>query len=53
MARIPSLGKMHNIRINDAAYFLVQKKIIESREKGSTISSVEIVSNLILNTQRI
>ena len=53
MARTPSLGKLHNIRVNDAAYFLVQKKIIESREKGSTLSVVEIVSNLIINTQRI
>ena len=53
MAKIPSIGKPHNIRVNDAAYFLVQKKIIEAREKGSTLSAVEIVSNLILNTQRI
>lgn len=53
MARIPSLRKLHSIRVNDAAYFLVQKKIIEARENGSTISVVEIVSNLILDTQRI
>jgi hypothetical protein len=53
MAKIPALGKPHNIRVNDAAYFLVQKKIIDAREKGSTLSPVEIVSNLILNTQRI
>ena len=53
MAKIPSLGKPHNIRVNDAAYFLVQKKIIDAREKVSTLSPVEIVSNLILNTQRI
>ena len=53
MPRTPSLGKLHSIRANDAAYFLVQKKIIEAREKGSTLSAVEIVSNLILNTQRI
>ena len=53
MARIPSIGKYHNIRVNDAAYFLVQKKIIEEREKGSTLSVVEIVSNIILNTQSI
>ena len=26
MAKIPSIGKPHNIRVNDAAYFLVQKK---------------------------
>ena len=26
MPRTPSLGKLHNIRVNDAAYFLVQKK---------------------------
>lgn len=53
MAKIVSLGKPHNIRVNDAAYFLVQKKIIDAREKGSTLSPVEIVSKLILNTQRI
>ena len=53
MARIPSIGKYHNIRVNDAAYFLVQKIIIEAREKGSTLSAVEIVSNLIISTQRI
>lgn len=53
MPRIPQLGKPHNIRVNDAAYFLVQKKIIEAREKGSVLTPVEIVSNLILNTQRI
>lgn len=53
MAKIPALGVPHNIRVNDAAYFLVQKRIIEAREKGSTLSHVEIVSNLILNTQRI
>jgi hypothetical protein len=52
MAKI-SFGKPHNIRVNDAAYFLVQKKIIDAREKGSSLSSIEIVSNLILNTQRI
>jgi hypothetical protein len=53
MAKIPSIGKPHNIRVNDAAYFLVQKKIIDAREKGSVLSPIEIVSNLILNTQRI
>ncbi|WP_298767591.1 hypothetical protein [uncultured Fibrobacter sp.] len=53
MAKIPQLGKPHNIRVNDAAYFLVQKKIIEAREKGSVLTPVEIVSNLILNNQRI
>lgn len=26
MAKIPQLGRPHNIRVNDAAYFLVQKK---------------------------
>ena len=31
MARTPSIGKLHSIRVNDAAYFLVQKKIIEER----------------------
>lgn len=53
MAKIITLGKPHNIRVNDAAYFLVQKKIIEAREKGSVLTPVEIVSNLILNNQRI
>lgn len=53
MGRTPSLGKLHSIRVNDAAYFIVQKKIIEAREKGSILSVVEIVSNLIINTQRI
>lgn len=53
MAKIPSFGKQHNIRVNDAAYFFVQKKIIEAREKGSVLTTVEIVSNLILNNQRI
>ena len=53
MAKIVSLGKPHNIRVNDAAYFLVQKRIIEARENGSVMTPVEIVSNLILNTQRI
>lgn len=53
MARTPSIGKLHNIRVNYEAYFLVQKKIIEAREKGSILSCVEIVSNLILNTQMI
>jgi hypothetical protein len=53
MAKIPQLGRPHNIRVNDAAYFLVQKKIIDAREQGSRLSPIEIVSNLILNTQRI
>lgn len=53
MPRTPSIGKLHNIRVNDAAYFLVQKKIIEARENGSSLSVIEIVSNLIINTQRI
>lgn len=53
MSKIITLGKPHNIRVNDAAYFLVQKKIIEMREKGSILTPIEIVSNLILNTQRI
>ena len=26
MPKIPSLGKPHNIRVNDEAYLLVQKK---------------------------
>lgn len=52
MAKI-TIGKPHNIRVNDAAYFLVQKRIIEAREKGSVLSTFEIVSNLILSTQRI
>ena len=25
MPRTPSIGKLHSIRVNDAAYFLVQK----------------------------
>lgn len=53
MAKITQLGRPHNIRVNDAAYFLVQKKIIDAREKGSTLTPIEIVSNLILNNQRI
>lgn len=53
MAKIPSFGKPHSIRVNDAAYFFVQKKIIEAREKGTVLTPVEIVSNLILNNQRI
>lgn len=53
MAKVITLGKPHNIRVNDAAYFFVQKKIIDAREKGSTLTPVEIVSNLILNNQRI
>lgn len=52
MAKL-QLVKPHSIRVNDAAYFLVQKRIIEAREKGSTLNTIEIVSNLILNTQRI
>lgn len=52
MAKL-QLGKPHSIRVNDAAYFLVQKKIIEAREKGSILTPIEIVSNLILNNQRI
>lgn len=53
MPRTPSIGKLHSIRVNDEAYFLVQKKIIEAREKGSILSVIEIVSKLIINTQRI
>lgn len=53
MPRVAILGKPHNIKINDAAYFLVQKKVIEARENGSVLTPVEIVSNLILNNQRI
>lgn len=53
MPKIARLGKPHCIKINDAAYFLVQKKVIEARENGSVMTPVEIVSNLILNTQRI
>lgn len=53
MAKIPQLGRPHNIRVNDAAYYFVQKKVIDAREKGSTLTPVEIVSNLILNNQRI
>ena len=39
MAKVITFGKPHNIRVNDAAYFLVQKKIIDAREKGSSLSS--------------
>lgn len=53
MAKIPQLGRPHNIRVNDAAYFLEQRRIIEARENGSRLSPIEIVSNLILTTQRI
>ena len=53
MPKIARIGIPHTIRINDAAYFFVQRRIIEAREKGSILSPVEIVSNLILNTQRI
>lgn len=53
MPKIARLGKPHNIKINDAAYYFVQKKIIDAREKGSTLTPVEIISNLILNNQRI
>ena len=52
MAKIPALGVLHSIRVNDAAYFLVQKKIIEAREKGSVLSPADIASNLILNNVR-
>lgn len=53
MPKIAPLGKPHNIKINDAAYYFVQKKVIDAREKGSVLTPVEIVSNLILNNQRI
>ena len=53
MPKIAPLGKPHCIKINDAAYYFVQKKVIDAREKGSTLTPVEIVSNLILNNQRI
>ena len=53
MPKIARIGMPHCIKINDAAYFFVQKKVIEAREKGSTLTPVEIVSNLILNNQRI
>lgn len=49
MAKIPKLGSFHTIRINDAAYFHLQKKIIEYREKGSILTPIEIASNLIKN----
>lgn len=52
MAKIPSLGKPHNIRVNDAAYFLVQKRIIEARENGSTMTPTEIASSIIISTAR-
>lgn len=53
MPKIAPLGKPHSIKINDEAYYFVQKKVIEAREKGSVLTPVEIVSNLILNNQRI
>lgn len=52
MPRIPQLGKPHNIKINDAAYFLVQKRIIEARENGSVMTPVEIASSIIMSTER-
>lgn len=47
MAKL-QLGKPHSIRVNDAAYFLVQKRIIEARENGSVMHTVEIASSIIM-----
>lgn len=52
MPRVITLGKPHNIRVNDAAYFLVQKKVIDAREKGSVMTPVEIASSIIMSTAR-
>jgi hypothetical protein len=52
MAKIPSLGKPHNIRVNDAAYFLIQRRIIEARENGSRMTPIEIASSIIMSTER-
>lgn len=52
MAKIPALGVPHNIRVNDAAYFLVQKRIIEARENGSRMTPIEIASSIIMSTER-
>jgi len=52
MPKIARLGKPHNIQINDAAYFLVQKRIIEARENGSVMTPVEIASSIIMSTER-
>lgn len=52
MAKIPQLGRPHNIRVNDAAYFLVQRRIIEARENGSTMTPTEIASSIIMSTER-
>lgn len=52
MAKVVTLGKPHNIRVNDAAYFLVQKRIIEARENGSTMTPTEIASSIIMSTER-
>ena len=52
MAKIPQLGRPHNIRVNDAVYFLVQRRIIEARENGSTMTPTEIASSIIMSTER-
>lgn len=52
MAKIPQLGRPHNIRVNNEAYFFVQKKVIEAREKGSVLTPVEIASSIIMSTAR-
>lgn len=52
MAKVITLGKPHSIRVNDAAFFLVQKRIIEARENGSVMTPVEIASSIIMSTAR-
>ena len=34
MAKIPKLGSLHTVRINDDAYFHIQKKTLNSAKKG-------------------
>lgn len=52
MAKVVTLGRPHDIRVNDAAYFLVQRRIIEARENGSTMTPTEIASSIIMSTER-
>lgn len=52
MPRVAILGKPHCIKINDAAYYFVQKRIIEARENGSVMTPVEIASSIIMSTAR-
>ena len=52
MAKAPRLRVPHNVRVNDKAYFLIQKKNIEARENGSTQSTIEITSNIIIGNRK-